>query len=182
MTMNAQLKLQTFAFAVRQQLRFPLHATANESTKFATASVPDLTRSLEVSALAQEMGRDIICFGWASVQDDEPTTISIAYREQDFVDWIQNCQLWAADQDAPMMLVDEVRRQHFVRGARGVLERRDGLPAKKLAAGKRCARRRIRRAAAEMPTHLVSDTVCMPQGARWADHKPRTDDALFVRF
>lgn len=182
MPMNAQLKLQTFAFAVRQQLGFPLHSTTNETTKFGAASVPDLTRSLEVSVLAEQMGRDIVYFGWASLEDDEPATISIAFREQDFVDWVQDCRLWAADQDAPMVLVDEMRQQHFVRGSRGALERRDGLPARKLAAGKRCARRRIRRAAAEMPNEPVPDTVFVPRGAPWADHKPQTANALFVRF
>ena len=182
MNTNQSLKMQNYAFAVRSQLGFSLYATANETTKFSGAGVADVARGLELSVMAREMSRDLVYFGWASLEDEQPASIALAFREEHFVDWIDGCTLWAADHEVPLILVDEVQKQHFIRGARGAFERRQGLPAKKLGAGKRLATRRVRRALADMPLQLASDHVWMPRGAQWADYRPQPKDDARVRF
>lgn len=182
MNTNSSLKLQNYALAVRRELGFPLHGTANQSAKFTAAGVADVARGLELSVIAREMSRDLVYFGWASLQDEQPVSTALAFREEHFVDWIDGCTLWAADHEVPLILVDEARKQHFVRGARGAFERREGLPAKKLGAGKRLAMRRVRRALADMPREIASDNVLMPRGGNWADYMPQAKDGTCVRF
>jgi len=182
MNTNSSLKLQNHALAVRRELGFPLYGTANQSAKFTAAGVADIARGLELSVMARDMSRDLVYFGWASLQDEQPVSIALAFREEHFVDWIDGCTLWAADHEVPLILVDEIGKQHFVRAARGAFERREGLPAKKLAAGKRLAMRRVRRTLAAMPWEVASDNVWMPRGASWADYEPQPKDGTCIRF
>lgn len=181
MTNDQQIYHQNYAMAIRHEMGFPLHHTANQSVAFGSTGVTDIVRSMQIATLADEMHRDVVICEWESVSAKQPAGIAIAYREELQVDWVAGCVLWAANQNAPVMIVNQARGEHFIRGARGMLERREGLPARSLKTGIGLARRRVRRAAANRPAALNDNNAWVPFGESWDDHKPLPEGTV-VRF
>ncbi len=176
------LKFQNYALAIRKELGFPLTPMANESVKFTAGGEVDVMRRIELARLAEEMSRDFIYCAWRSVTAKTPASVAVVFREEHLVDVVGNCTLWAPDEDAPLVLLNERGGEHFVRGARNALERRAGLPAKNLSKGKRLALRRVRSAAAARGDDLLPGNAHVPNGARWADHRPQTQNETIVRL
>jgi hypothetical protein len=176
------LKLQNHALAIRQELGFPLTPMANESVKFTAGGEIDIMRRIELARLAEEMSRDFIYCAWTSVTAEAPASVAVVFREEHLVDVIGDCVLWASDNDAPLVLLNERGGEHFVRGARNVLERRAGLPGKNLSKGKRLALRRVRNAAAARGDNLLPGNAFVPNGERWADHRPQMQNETIVRL
>jgi hypothetical protein len=181
MTNDQQIHHQNYGLAIRQEMGFPLHHTANQSVAFGSTGVTDIIRSMQIATLADEMHRDVVICEWESVSAKQPAGIAIAYREELQVDWVAGCVLWAANQNAPLVIVNKARKEHFVRGARSMLERCEGLPARNLKAGIGLARRRVRRAAAARPAALIDNNAWVPFGDCWDDHKPFPEGTV-LRF
>jgi hypothetical protein len=181
MTNNPKIYHQNYAMAIRQEMGFPLHHTANQSVAFAATGVTDVIRSTQIATLADEMHRDVVVCEWESLSANQPAGIAVAYREELEVEWVAGCVLWTANQNAPVVIVNKERGEHFVRGARGMLERREGLPARNLKTGIGVARRRVRRTAAARPAALIDNNAWVPFGDSWDDHKPLPEGTV-VRF
>lgn len=176
------LKLQNHALAIRQELGFPLTPMANESVKFTAGGEIDIMRRIELARLAEEMSRDFIYCAWKSVSAESPASVAVVFREEHLVDVVGNCSLWAPDEKGALVLLNERGGEHFVRGARNALERRAGLPAKNLSNGKRLALRRVRDAAAARGNDLLPGNALVPNGARWADHRPQMQNETIIRL
>jgi hypothetical protein len=160
------LKLQNHALAIRQELGFPLTPMANESVKFTAGGEIDIMRRIELARLAEEMSRDFIYCAWTSVTAEAPASVAVVFREEHLVDVIGDCVLWASDNDAPLVLLNE----------------RAGLPGKNLSKGKRLALRRVRNAAAARGDNLLPGNAFVPNGERWADHRPQMQNETIVRL
>ena len=167
--------------AMSQEMGFPLHHTANQSVAFGSTGLADILRLMQIATLADEMHRDVVICEWEHADDKQPVEIAAAYREELQVDWIGGCVIWAASQTALVMIVNKAGGEHFVRGALGMLERREGLPARNLQTGVGLARRRARRGAASRPAALNDNNAWVPFGESWNDHKPLPEGTV-VRF
>ncbi len=178
---HINVKLQNYALAVRQELGFPLFQTANQSIKFTAGGRLDLMRQIQTAALAEEMSRDLVYFSWTSVAAKAPSEIAVFYRNELLVDVISDCSLWAPDDESRLLLLNERGGEHFVRGARGALERRQGLPSGNLKSGKRLAVERVQRVAARMGSDILPGNTFVPHGETWGDHRP-PQDRSFVRL
>lgn len=161
------LKMQKHAWAIRQERGYPLYKPHEEIAAFTAGGPADIVKAMEIAALAQTMRKDLVYVAWSDAADSNPVDYAVAFREPSFVDWIDRCFFWAADETSLIVIVSSRRDEHFVRGARGLLERRAGKPAKNMAKGKRIATRRIQRAAAAMGDQLAEDNVCLPRGGTW---------------
>lgn len=181
MQSHLNIKLQNFALAVRKELGFPLFQTANQSIKFTAGGRLDLMKQIQTAALAEEMSRDLIYFSWGSVAAKAPSEIAVFYRDELLVDVISGCSLWAQDEEIPLVLLNERGGEHFVRGARGALERQDGLPSGNLKPGKRLAMERVQQVAARMRSDILPGNTFVPHGESWTDHQPPRERS-FVRL
>lgn len=178
---HTNVKLQNYALAARQELGFPLFQTANQSIKFTAGGRLDLMKQIQTAALAEEMSRDLVHFAWTSVAAKAPSDIAVFYRDALLVDVISGCSLWASDDESPLLLLNERGSEHFVRGARGAIERREGLPPGNLKPGKRLATERVQQAAARMGGDILPGNTFVPHGESWADHRP-PQERSFVRL
>lgn len=175
-----QIKTQNIAWALRQQMGYPLYAPANDCTAFAGGGLADLAKGMEIAVLAKQMRKDVIYLGWRTVADAAPTIFAVALREMLQVDWIDGLLPHAADDTAPIMLVSTRRDEHIAVGPRGFLERRAGKPGA-LGTGKARAMRRIRCAAATMADRLADNNVFLPRGAAWREPSPSSSETI-IRF
>lgn len=181
MTYATMLKTQKYCLAVRQQLGYPLTKPANDCTAFASGGIADVAKGMEIAALAETMRKDFVYAGWTDFSNKEPAQISVAMREMLHVDWIDRCFLWAADDVAPLVIVPVRGDEHIIVGGRGLLERREGRPAKALGKGKKLAAARVRLAAATMRDELLESNVFVPRGGTWREPVAGTCDTI-VRF
>lgn len=176
-----QIKMQNFAWGLRQQMGYPLFAPANDCTAFAGGGLADFAKGMEVACLATQMRKDIVYLGWTDPADAAPTTFAVAIREMLQVDWLDRMVPWAADDISPILLVSIQHDEHVVVGSRGLLERPTGKPAKELGKGRKLAMQRIRRAAATMGDHLAANNVLLAPGEAWREPSTPSGDAV-VRF
>lgn len=163
------LKMQNHALAIRQQLGYPLYKPVDEIAAFTAGGPVDIAKAMEIAAIAQTMRRDLVYVAWSIAAEHKPVDYAIAFREPNFVDWIDRCFFWAADETSPIVIVSSRRDEHFARGARGLLERRVGAPAKNMAKGKKLAMRRILSAAAAMGDQFMKGNVSLPHGSNWSE-------------
>ncbi len=175
-----QIKTQNIAWALRQEMGYPLFAPANECTAFAGGGIADLAKGMEVAVLATQMRKDVIYLGWRTVADAAPASFAVALREMLQVDWIDGVFPYAGDDTAPIVLVSTRRDEHIAVGPRGLLERRAGKP-RALGTGKARAMRRIRRAAGTMADRLADNNVFLPRGDPWRE-PPASPRETIIRF
>jgi hypothetical protein len=163
-TMKMTVRGQIFAWAVRQEMGWPLFKPANDCIAFSAGRMMDIEVAMESARIAQTIRKDMIHLSWLHPNDTEPTTFAVIIRELLQVDIIDRCVPWAADETSPLTLVSTRGDECFAMGPRGMLERFSGKP-KKLLAGRNLAMRRIRAAAKKMPHELAQDTLWVPEGA-----------------
>lgn len=163
------LKMQNHALAIRQELGYPLYKPIDEIPAFTGGGTADIARAMEIAAVAQAMRKDLVYVAWGDPADSKPVDYAVAFREPNFVDWIDRCFFWSADETSPIVIVSSRRDEHFARSARGLLERRPGIPAKNMTKGKKLAMRRILSAAAAMSDQLAKDNVYLPRGSSWSE-------------
>jgi len=176
-----RIKMQNFAWGLRQQMGYPLFAPANDCTAFAGGGLADFAKGMEVACLANQMRKDVVYLGWSAPADAAPTTFAVAIREMLQVAWLDSMVPWAADDILPILLVSIRHDQHVVVGSRGLLERRSGTPANALGRGRKLAMQRIRRAAATMGDHLAANNVLLAPGEAWREPPTASGDTV-VRF
>lgn len=175
------LKMQNHALAIRQELGYPLFKPIDEIAAFTAGGPVDIAKAMEIAAVAQTMRKDLVHVAWSAAAESKPVDYAVAFREPNFVDWIDRCFFWAADETSPIVIVSARRDEHFARGARGLLERRAGKPAKNMAKGKKLAMRRILSAAAAMGDQMAGDNVWLERGSTWSEPLAPSGECI-VRF
>lgn len=168
----AHLRWQRNAWALREEMGFPLTTMTDESVVWAGGGVADFEKGMEIARVAADLGRDVIYLGYRTAKAPQPVQVGLAYRDPALITWRPKLELWAADREAPVILVDRIEGERYERGERNVLIRRAGLPAVDLARGRRMAEDRVRRAAKLKSDNLDSGSYHVPHGASVAEHRP----------
>ena len=162
--MNTLIHHQNMMLALRQQMGWPPFKPANDCIGFTSGRTMDVETGMELGRIATMLAKDVIYAGWADVRAKTPSGFSIAYRELLTIDLIDRVLPYAANDDAPVVLVSVRHDEHFAIDRRGTLVRVTGKP-KSLAAGRRLAMKRIKAAAAAMGDELLAGNRHVPWGA-----------------
>lgn len=162
--METRLRHRNTMLALRQHMGWPLIKPANDCIAFTSGCPTDFEVGMELGRLAGLLGKDVIYSGWSSITTKEPTGFTIAYREMLTVDIVDRVVPYAANDDAPIVLVSTRGDEFFAVDVRGSLVRVPGKP-KGLGEGRKRAMRRIKAAAATMRDDLLPNNRRMEWGA-----------------
>ena len=154
------LTLQNHMLAIRTEMGYPVYAPACHTTSWASGGPVDMQIGMDLARLAQATGRDLIYGAWHSIQHQRPREYVLALRQSDGVEIIRNCSFYAADEAAPLILMCEARDEHYVLNDRLFLERRAGMPGRRLKLGKRRAEQRIIRSPYACVDHSLAVRLC----------------------
>ena len=178
--MEMMLRHQKTMLALRQEMGWPLFKPANDCIAFSSGKTSDLQVGMELGRFAQMLGKDVIYSGWASVEATTPASFTIAWRNLLAVDIVDRVLPYAANDQAPVVLVSTRTDEHFAIDRRGSLVRVPGRP-KSLGSGRRLAMKRIKAAASGMGDALLAGN----RHVRWGATDIQPDEAvgdLIVRF
>lgn len=162
--MKTMLRQQNTMLALRQEMGWPLIKPANDCISFTSGRPADVEVGMELGRIPRMLGKDLIYSGWISVSAKAPTGFAIAYREMLTIDFVDRVVPFAANDDAPIVLVSTRADEFFAIDSRGSLVRIAGKP-KNLGKGRKLAMRRIRDAAATMRGDLLPSNRHVPWGA-----------------
>lgn len=175
------VRRQQLAWAVKTEMGFQICGVPSDCLTMAAGVVADPVKAMELAAIAPKLRSDLVYLGFRNLKAEEPCQIALAYRDDLCVDWRDGLQLYAADQESPLILVDAARGEHYARGGRNQLIRMEGVPAN-LDRGRKLAMARIRRTAAIMPEQLSDGSFLMPPGEDVLAHSPEPSAETVVRL
>ena len=177
--MEMTLRHQNFMLAVRREMGWPLFKPANDCIGFSSGQEMDFAVGTEIARIGQLLHKDVIYTGWASIKATQPTSFAIAYRELLTTDIVDRLVPYAANDQAPLILVSTRADEFFSIDRRGSLVRVPGKP-KAIAKGRKLAMQRIKAAAAAMEDELMENNRFVPPGADWVE--PEAETGIVVRF
>lgn len=169
--MEMTIHHQNFMLSVRQEMGWPLFRPANDGIGFASGREMSFevgTEIARIARIAQAMRKDIVYTGWASPRAKDRTSFTLAYRELLTVDVIDRLVPFAANEQAPVVLVSTRADEVFAVDRRGLLVRVPGTP-KGIGKGRKLAMQRIKAAAAMMGDELIENNGFVPPGADWIE-------------
>lgn len=175
------VRRQQIAWAVKTELGFQICTVPNDTLTMAGGEVADPVKAMELAAMAPKLKTDLLYLGFRTTKAKEPCQVALAFRDDLCVDWRDQLQLYAADQNAPLILVDVARGERYVRAGRNQLIRMEGVPAN-LARGRKLAMARVRRTAAIMPQELSAGHFFVPPGDDVLRHRPDATGETVVRL
>lgn len=178
--METMLRHQQVMLSLRQEMGWPLSRPANDCIAFTSGRPADFEVGMELGRLSTMLGKDVIYSGWTNIRSAKPTGFTIAYREMLAVDIVDRVVPYAANDDAPVVLVSTRSDEFFAIDTRGSLVRVAGKP-KRLGEGRKRAMRRIKVAAATMGDELLAGNRFMPWGAATIEADTPAVETL-VRF
>lgn len=177
---EATLRHQKTMLALRREMGWPLVRPANNGIAFSSGRLCDFEVGTELGRIATALNQDIIYSGWDSIKATQPKTYTIAYRDLFSVDIADKLVPYAANDQAPIMLVSTRRDEAFCIDRRGTLIRLDSKP-RDLGKGRRLAAKRLKTAFAEMRNEVLPDNRHIPWGTdRIEQPLPATETV--VRF
>ncbi|MCE7797359.1 hypothetical protein LWE61_12415 [Sphingobium sufflavum] len=176
-----KLMMQNHMLAIRQEMGYPLTAPACHTIAWSAGGPVDIQIGMDLGRLAETAGRDMVYGAWASVAQELPTDYVLALRGPMVVDIIRNCTFYAADDTTPIVVLSEYQDEHFVLNERLYLERRRGMPGRRLALGRRRAMERIRVVAAGLDDVMLEGNAIVQRGGRWTPPAPTPVETV-IRF
>lgn len=171
---------QNLMRALRKEMGWPLFTPMNDAIAFSSGRATNVEIGMELGRIAQSMRRDLIYSGWANTRAKDPTSICVAYRELLSIDIVDRLVPWAANDDAPVVLVStRGTDETFAIDRRGSLVRMPGRPAN-IGKGRKLAMKRIKAAASTMSDELLANNRFVEPGADWVE--PGATAGVIVRF
>lgn len=176
--MEMQIHHQNMMFAIRLEMGWPSHRPANDCIGFCSGRTMDVEHAMEIARIAQMVSKDIIYSGWASVKAKDPTGLTVAYRTMYAVDIVERLVPFAANDDAPLILVSTRSDEFFAIDQRGSLVRVPGKPTN-IGKGRKLAMKRIKATAATLGDELLESNRFVKPGA---SVEPEAPTDTIVRF
>ena len=162
--------MQAWTHGLRVVMGYPEFAPIGNPIAFASGGRKDATAALQIAAIVEQTGRDVVYVGFGLPIADGPLCISLATRATLHVDWHAELRLYAASDDAPVELLTDTHRWSV--GPRSVLTA-SALPrGSRVARGIERANHRWREAAAQMYGVELDGSVHIPAGGTYADAVP----------
>jgi len=162
--------MQAWTLALRRILGYPEFAPIGNPVAFASGGRKDPVEALQIAAIVQKTGRDVVFVNFDDPIPAGPVGVSLATRNTLLVDWHPEVQLYAASDNAPVELLTAGHRW-FV-GPRSILTAAALPPQAKIARGVDRAMRRWRETASQSHRVDLTGSVFIPAGAAYADAVP----------
>ncbi|MBY0382489.1 MAG: hypothetical protein K2W78_11275 [Xanthobacteraceae bacterium] len=139
----------------------------------------DIATGMEIARIAQMLNQDVIYSGWKSPKATEPMGFTIAYREMLSIDIVDKLVPFAANDEAPLVLVSTRTDESFEIDRRGSLVRVPSKPTN-IGKGRKLAMKRIKATAASLSNEMLGNNRVVPAGA--TSIEPRAPTETIVRF
>lgn len=162
--------MQAWTVGLRLAMGYPQFAPIGNPIAFASGGRKNFAEALEVAAIVEQTGRDIVLVQFDLPIANGPVGISLAVRGDVLVEWHADVQLYLASDDGCIELLSETHRWSV--GPRSVLTA-SPLPARgRIKRGVERAQRRWREAADQVRGLEVAGSVFVPAGGSYADAMP----------
>ncbi|MBP2512096.1 hypothetical protein [Sphingomonas sp. PvP018] len=162
--------MQAWTHALRVVMGYPEFAPIGNPIAFASGGRKEATEALQIAAIVEQSGRDVVYVEFARPIAKGPIGISLATRATLHVDWHSRVRLYAAADDAPVELLTDTHRWSV--GPRSILTA-SALPrGSRVARGIERADYRWRETAAQMYGVELDGSVHIPAGGTYADAVP----------
>lgn len=175
----AMARRQQLCWALKEAMGFPTTGAANDSVQMLAGQPTDAAAGWRIASIAAPLHKDCIYLGFKTLHANYFCQVGLAFRDELLIDWRPSLLPFAADNHAPVVLVDVERGGQFAKGERNMLVFTPGVPSE-LELGRRLAMARIRRTAASMSTEMSTST-WIPAGADPAKHLPERSAVSSVR-
>lgn len=176
--METILHHQNTMRALRREMGWPPFSPANDAIAFCSGRTMNAENGIELARVAQMLGKDIIHSEWANSKVPEPTGFTVAYRTMYSIDIIDRLVPFAANDDAPLVLVSTTGNECFAIDQRGSLMRLQGKP-KGVHKGHRLAMKRIKSVAAGLGDEILANNRFVKPGEVI---EPEVPSEIVVRF
>lgn len=171
---------QNVMLALRQEMGWPLFRPVNDAIAFSSGRETNIEIGMELGRIAQRMRADIVYSGWAGTRAKDSTSFTVAYREMLSIDIVDRLVPWAANDDAPVVLVStRGTEETFAIDRRGSLTRTPGRPAN-IGKGRKLAMKRIKAVASTISDELLASNRFIEPGAEVPG--PEAPAGVVVRF
>lgn len=164
--------MQNHCLSIRTELGYPLFAPANATLAFSAGRKFDFSVGMDLVRHAERGGKDFVYAGWSSVTDDLPGDYTLVIRQQASIDVVTGVTFWAADDEAPLVIVTRDRSIYFELDGRLNLQQRLGRPGRKILQGERRAMERIRRGAELLDDVTLDGNAWVRNGGDWTPPAP----------
>ncbi|WP_394440066.1 hypothetical protein ACGGKE_03495 [Sphingobium naphthae] len=101
---------QSWAFALRTLLGYPVFAPARHTVAFSTSGPRDLEKDRHLADIAIEMQRDFVHLTFVDIDAPEPSEIGLAVLGHHGVHWLPKARLFAASERAPLEMLHGDKR------------------------------------------------------------------------
>ena len=162
--------MQAWTHALRLGMGYPQVAPIGNPTAFASSGRKDLAGALEVAAIVEQSGQDMVRVGFDLPIVDGPVDISLFTRAIAHVDWHDDVQPWLASDDSRIELLTGTQRWSV--GPRSVLTASPLPPRSRIKRGIERAHRRWRELAGQVHGIHLSGSRFIPAGATLAEAVP----------
>ena len=98
---------------LRSLMGYPLFEPTRHTLSFCTSGPRDVDDILHLTQLASEMQKDLLHLTFAELDDQEPCAVSLVVHQPLCVEWMPDCRLFAANEEAPVGLLQGARRWRF---------------------------------------------------------------------
>ena len=177
--MKMMLHHQNTMLALRLEMGWAAFKPANDCIGFSSGGPMDFDVGTELARVAQLLGKDVIYSSWSTIKSTKPSGFTIAYREMLTVDIVDGLVPFAANDEAPIVLVSTRTDEFFAVDHRGSLVRLPGKP-KNIGKGRKLALQRIKKVAAGMGDALLENNRWVAPGADQLE--PEAPVETIVRF
>ncbi|KQM96349.1 hypothetical protein [Sphingomonas sp. Leaf226] len=162
--------MQAWTYALRIIMGYPAFAPIGHTITFASGGHRDPVEALQIAAIVEQIGHDIVHVNFEPPIADGPVGVSLATRATCHVDWHSEVSIYADSDEALVELLTD-RHRWFV-GPRAVLTAAPLPPRGKIRRGVERATRRWREQALRSHNLDLTGSVFVPQGANFAQAIP----------
>lgn len=162
--------MQAWTHGLRVAMGYPEYAPVANPTAFASGGRKNFAEALEVAAIVEEIGRDMILVQFDLPIADGPIGVSLATRATLHVDWHADVQLYLASDGTSVEILTDTHRWSV--GPRNVLTASALPPRSRIKRGIERAHRRWREVTERVHGVELSGSVFVPAGGSYADAMP----------
>lgn len=162
--------IQAWTVGLRLAMGYPQYTPVGSPIAFASGGRKNFAEALEIAAIVEQTGRDIVLVTFDLPIGDGPVGISLATRGDLLVAWHPDVQPYLASDDGYIELLSNTHRWSV--GPRSVLTRGPLPNRSRIKRGVERAHRRWREAAYEVRGLELPGSFFIPAGGSYADAMP----------
>jgi len=162
--------MEAWVHGLRVAMGYPEYAPIANPVAFASGGRKTLTEALEIAAIVEEIGRDMILVQFDLPIANGPIGVSLATRATIHVDWHADVQLYLSSDDTFVEILTDTHRWSV--GPRNVLTASALPPRSRIKRSVERAHRRWREVAEQVHGVKLTGSIFVPAGADYADAVP----------